>query len=332
MKRTLLLSLATATLLPAQDATPAATPPALTSDQVNNVLKQLAELEKSIMQQRNASLGGIIQRLHTAASSDAAAINFIEECDKLVNVERKDGDKKDELRIKQKAEQAKRGETKKEEDKDGDHATGLRLGLEYLALTLEAHETKDLTTMIPKVQAFHQSLITHGKKLKGRTGDLIMQPIARAGAGPRRGGAGGGDIGLVIEAYQLDAFLRREGWPLEPGNIIGMYDKLILVSVRAKKSTELGSGWDNAINTEISFRKERMTEGEFSVWQQQEFPNLRWQRAQDLVKSSGNPVSGMAEMLKVIKEFPNHPSSPVWINELRTLVSPAEPAATTAAQ
>lgn len=335
MKPSLLLALLAVTVsaLPAQEAAPgapAAAPapmakPSLTPDQVSNVLKQLAELEKTILQARSTSLGSIVQKLHSAASSNAAAINFVEDCDTLVNVDRKDGDKKDELRIKQKAEQAKRGETKQQEDKDGDHATGLRLCLEYLALSLEAHEAKDIATMIPKVQAFHQTLLEQGKKLKGRTGDLIMQPVARGGGGggARRGGGGGNiDVGVVIEAYQLAPYLRTQDWPAEPGNIIGMYDKVILKAVREKKPVELAAAWDGALNIEASFRKERLAEGDFTVWQQNEYPNLRWQRATDLVQSGGNPVGGMAEMLKVIKEFPNHASSPTWVGELRRLVTP----------
>lgn len=320
----LLLTLAAVAVLHAQEPAPASPPPAkpsLTPDQVSNVLKQLADLEKSILQQRASNLGSLVQKIRSAASSNAAAINFIEDCDTLVNVERKDGDKNDAVKIKQKAEQAKRGDTKQQEDKEGDHATGVRLCLEYLALSLEAHETKDLSTMIPKVQAFHQTLIEQGKKLKGRTGDMLMQSVARGGGGGRRPG-GNLDVGVVIEAYQLAPFLRTEGWPQEPANIIGMYDKVILKNVREKHPGELGPVWDTAINNEIAFRKERLAEGELQVWQQQEYPSLRWQRAQDLVQHGGNPVAGMAEMLKVIKDFPNHASSPSWVAELRNLVTP----------
>jgi hypothetical protein len=117
----------------------AAAAPALSAEQIANVLKQLDEIEKTVMQQRGTSLGSIIQKLRTAASSDAAAINFLAECDKLVNVERKDGDRDDAKRIDQKKEAAKNAEKTDDEKKNGDAATGLRIELEYLALTLEAH-------------------------------------------------------------------------------------------------------------------------------------------------------------------------------------------------
>ena len=319
-------SLTALTLVSAQSPdAPAAPPvpkPILTPEQTSNVLKQLADLEKTILQQRGSSLSGIIQKLRTAASSDAAAINFVEECDKLVNIDRKDADREEARKIKEKAELAKRGESKKEEDKDGDHTTGLRLSLEYLALTLEANDAKDLASMTPKIQAFHQTLIGHGKKLKGRTGEMLMRSVAGGGGG-RRGG-GGLEVGVVVDAYQLDGYLHRESWPLEPGNIMRMYERVILQPAREKHKEEIGSLWEAAITTEGTFRKLRMAEGDFAVWQQQEVPLLRWARATDLVANGNNPVSGMAEMLKVIKDNPSHPRSPSWISQLRGLVAPPE--------
>jgi hypothetical protein len=323
---TLLTLAALATFCPVQAQTPATAPaapptPQLTPAQAENVLKQLSDLEKSIMQQRGTSLGSIIQKLRTAASSDAAAINFIEECDKLVNVERKDGDRDDARKIKERAEQVKRGETKKEEEKEGDLPTALRLCLEYLAISLEAADVKDLASMTSKIQSFHQSLISHGKKLHGKAGDMIMRPLGGGGGGGRR--AGDLNPGLVVEAYQLDRYLHREGWPLEPGNIIRMYERVLLKPSRDAHKEDIGSLWDTAITSEGLFRKARMTEGEFAVWQQQEVPALRWQRATDLFGNGPNPVTGMAEMLKVIKDNPNHPLAPTWVNNLRDLVKQA---------
>lgn len=319
----------TASLSAQQTAPPA--PPvapapkvALTPDQASNVLKQLAELERTILQQRGTNLGSIIQKLRTAASSDAAAISFIEDCDKLVNVERKDADREEARKIEQKAEQAKRNETKKDEDKEGDQAMALRMSLEYLALSLEANDTKELSAMVPKVQAFHQSLITHGKKLHGQAGEMLMRPVSGGGGGGRRGGPAM-DVRVVIDAYQLDRYLRREGWPMEPGNIIRMYQQVILKPSLEKQKEDIAAIWDAAINAEATFRKERMPEGEFAIWQQNEYPALRWMRAGDLTGHSSNPVTGMAEMLKVIKEHPSHPSSPEWIKQLRQLVTPAMP-------
>ena len=312
-------------------ATPAApSSPALTPEQVANVLKQLEDIEKTVMTQRGTSLGSIIQRLRSACSSDAAAINLLAECDTLVNVERKDGDRDDKKRIEQRKEAAKRNERTEDTKKTGDKATGLRLELEYLALTLEAHDAKDLATMIPKINAFHQMLLSQAKDLKGGTGDALMRSLL--GGGGARGGVGSMNIGVVIEAFSLEPFMRREGWSLTPGDVIGMYDRVIIKKARDKKKEDIGPLWDTAITLDASIRKLRMFEKEFVLWEQTEYPDLKWQRAVDLATNGVNPVAGMGEMMKVIKDNPNSPSSPTWIKTLRDMVKPvSDPAADPAA-
>lgn len=299
--------------------------PALTPEQVEKVLKQLDELEKSILASRGSTLGGIIAKLHAAAASDAAAINFLTDCDKLVNVERKDGDRKDAKQIDKKKEAEKREPRGADADKDGDFGTGLRLCLEYLALTLEVRDLKDLSTAIPKITAFHQNILSRGKKIKGKAGEMLMQAVGTGGGGAAAGGRRGGgpvEMRVVIEAYQLDQFIRRPNWPLVPGDIIDMYNKVIIENARQNKKEDMATLWDTALNTEASIRKLRLADGEFSVWEQSTYPNLRWQRATDLASNGPNPVTGMAEMLKVIKDYPNHPNSPDWVRQLRSMVAP----------
>ncbi|MDB6116434.1 MAG: hypothetical protein JWO08_215 [Verrucomicrobiaceae bacterium] len=301
--------------------------PTLTPAQVAGVLKQLDELEKSILSQRGNTLGAIIQKLHAAAASDAAAINFLTDCDKLVNVERKDGDRKDAKQIEKKKEAEKREPRGPDADKEGDFGTGLRLCLEYLALTLEARDLKDkdMATFVPKIKSFHQNVLSQGKKIKGRAGDMLMQPVGSGGGGGRRGGGATGDMRVIVEAYQLDQFLRRPNWPMVPGDIMDMYDKVIIESARKNKKEDMPALWDAALNLEASVRKLRLADGDFTVWEQSTYPNLRWQRASDLVATGPNPVNGMADMLKVIKDYPGHPNSPEWVRQLRAMVAPPKP-------
>jgi hypothetical protein len=330
----LVLSLAALSLttLSGQDTAPPLVRPELKPEQVANVLKQLDDLEKTILTQRGGDLGGIIQRLRAAASSEAAAINLLADCDKLVNVDRKADDKDSKEQAERRAEQQKKRQeaaTKEDQERNGDAGVALRLALEYLALTLEANEAKDLATMVPKIQTFHKSLLASADKLKGRAGDSLNQPVgtgADAGGGGqgRRGGAPTGDVGLVVEAFQLAPFLRRQGWPMVPAAIMDHYDKLMLKPAREKKPDDLASLWDGAMATEAAYRKARMFEGEYALWAQNEAPALKWAKAQDITRYSSAPVNGLAEMLNVIRAYPKHASAPQWVQQLRSLVSPAE--------
>jgi hypothetical protein len=331
--RSLLILTATATSLLAQTpepAAPAAAKPALTPEQKANVLKQLEELEKSISSQRGTNLGAAIAKIRSAASSDAAAMNFLADCDQLVNVEWKEGDrdaKKAAEDREQKAKRAQANSDNEDVEKNGDTATGVRLALEYLALSLEARDVKDLSDMTAKIQAYHQSLISAAPKLRGRTGDMLSRGIGGGGGGggPRRAGArfggngnNGPDIGIVVAAYQLDQYLDRKEWPTTPADIISHYENIMIRT--AKDRSKVGALWETAINTEVSYRKARMFEGELKVWQTTDYPELRWRRAQSMTTGGGDAVIGMAEMLKVIKEFPAHPSSPTWLSELRGMI------------
>jgi hypothetical protein len=355
MKPRLFLSLAAATTALAQQPAapvaespaapvaeaPATTPQGLTVDQQANVLKQLEDLERSILAQRGTNIGAAIAKIRSAASSDAAAMSFLADCDQLVNVEWKEGDRDAKKAAEDREERSKRQQANanaEDVEKNGDTATGLRLALEYLALSLEARDVKNLGDMAPKLLAFHQSLISAGPKLRGRTGDLLMRGVGGGGGGggaPRRGarfgGNGGGavDLGVVMVAYQLDAYLDRRDWPNTPGDIISHYEQVIIKG--AKSKDQVPGLWDAALQTEATFRKERMFEGEFKIWQATDYPELRWRRAVSLVSTGPSAVTGMAEMLKVIKEFPNHASSPGWVKQLRLMVKPDAPTADEAA-
>ena len=189
-----------------------------------------------------------------------------------------------------------------------------------MAISLEARDVKDLATMIPKLTGFHQTLIAQGKKVKGKAGEMLMQNVT--------GGGRRGEMRAVVEAFQLEQYLNREGWSRVPGDIIASYDKVIIDNARKYKKEDMPALWDTALNNDATFRRLRMTDGEFSVWEASAYPDLRWQRATDLATNGPNPVTGMADMLKVIKDYPNHANSPDWVKQLRDMVSPPKPEVT----
>ncbi|MBL9114149.1 MAG: hypothetical protein JNJ83_04010 [Verrucomicrobiaceae bacterium] len=327
----LVVSAAMANLSLAQSpepAAPTATGSKLKPEQAASVLKQLQELEKTILAQRGSNLGGIIQKIRSAASSDAAALALVAECDSLVNVERKEGDRDDKEAAERRKDQQKNAQQNTDQDdveRNGDPLLALRLCLEYLALSLEAQEVKELSDMAGKLTSFHQSLVSSGAKLRGRSGDVVLRPVGNGGGGGGGGRRQGGQqpsesIGLVIQAFQLENYLKREGWPLVPGDILEHYEKIIFTKDRASSPDKLAEHWDAAIAAESAFRKARMFEGEYALWFQTAVPDLRWDRAADLAEHGTNSITGLAEMLNIIKANPNHPNSPKWVAELRARV------------
>lgn len=325
MKPTLLLTLLSGAALfqaqaqtptpataPAAETTPAAEKPKLTEAQVNNVLSQLKDLEKTILNQRGTTLSSILAKLNDAVASDQSAIKFFTDCDVLVNSERKEASKAE---ARQRAEMVERNMERKSkagasaDDEEGDTALALRFGLRYLILTLEAHEAKDedFKKMVPKLQAYITDLVASAPKLKGRAMNTLNRVC--------------GGNSPVIQAFELDRYLTRPHWNRNPTDFGGMYDQTLLFVAKTESPESMATLWDSRINNEAAFRKEQMAEPEYLLWVKNEVPALRWERATFLYDDGPSAIAGMADMLKVIKEFPAHADAPSWVQQLRTSVN-----------
>ncbi|MDZ4289180.1 MAG: hypothetical protein U0984_14535 [Prosthecobacter sp.] len=330
-----LLFIALPALISAQTATPAASPPGqsvkLTDVQVNNVLAKLKELEKQIAEMRGTNLSSILQKLREGIASDQAALKLYLDCDALVNSARKE-ESKTEARMRE--EQMKKSLERKggnggDKNEDGDFAMAVRFQIQYLIMTLEAHEAKEeeFDKMVPKLQAYIAEVIAAAPKIKGRALQQMNQTLGGGGGGGgRRGGGGGGGGGNpIIEAFQLDRYLAVPKWTNRPLDFAGMYSLTILPIAEEKDKNLLPGLWDARINAEGVFRKESMFAPEFELWTKNELPELRWERAKYLTEKGPDPVSAMAEMLKLIADNPGHANAPAWLQELRVMVNSAAP-------
>jgi len=288
----------------------------LTPQQIEAITKQLAELEKQVQEMRGSTLTTVMSKLRSATASEAAALSFYLDCEKLVNVERKDLDKTEERQRKEQMERnAERRTDKKSEDQEGDLGAAVKLHLEYLLLTLEAHETKpaDKEKLLPKLQAFIQELISKADKFKGRSGALLGRDVSGS---------------VIAQAFQIERFLDGgQGWTTRPTDIGGMYDRFILPQFKEQKADALAAQYDARITAEGTLRKGQLPEPEFQIWMQQELPELKWQRANYLLQNGPSPVNALKDMLDHIKAYPGHPSAPAWLAEMRTLIDPAGGAA-----
>jgi hypothetical protein len=278
---------------------------------VEAISKQLAEIEKQVQELRGSTLTTVMTKLRSAAASEAAALNFYLDCEKLVNVERKDLDKSEERQRKEQMERnAERRGDKKSEEQDGDLGLAVKLHIEYLLLTLEAHETKeaDREKLLPKLQAFIQELLSKADKLKGRSGALLGRDVSG---------------GVIAQAYQIERFLEgKQGWTTRPTDIGGMYDLFILPQFKEQKADALAAQYDARITAEGTLKKGQLPEPEFQIWMQQELPELKWNRANYLLRNGPTPVNALKDMLDHIKAYPGHPNAPMWLAEMRQAVDP----------
>lgn len=303
--------------------TPAEAPPAVTDEkpkltdaQVSNVLTQLKTLEADILAKRGSNLSSILSKLNAGISSDQAATKLYTDCEVLVNSERKDESKAE---ARARAEQVERSMERKGKSggggttDEGDTALGIRFGLRYLIMTLEAHEAKDedFKKMVPKLQNYINELVAAAPKLKGRAFGMINRVC--------------GNGSPIIEAFQIERYLNRQGWSNSATNIGAMYNTTILPIAAEEDKDSLPALWDARINAEGAFRKENMTEAEYLLWGQNDLPVIRWERASYLYEKGPSAINAMAEMLKLIKDNPSHADAPAWVKELRSLINESSP-------
>jgi hypothetical protein len=303
--------------------------PVLTQQQVDTIVKQLAELEKTIAAQRSTNLGAILQKLRTAATSDAAALALYEDCETLVADRRaltRDDKKAREDQIKRQADRNKndKGAVVKEE---GDFGTAVRLQLRYLILSLQAHETKDKEQLLPDILGYLQDVAASAEKLKGRAGAYLATPLRAGGGGGRRGPGGGGGQGNnpFVAAFQLEPYLDNPEWSMEPLDFGNIYEKSVFPTYREKKKSELGTQWDARMSAEAALRKGSISEAEFAIWQQTALLDIKWLKLKDVYANGDKPVNALADMLAMIRDNPGHPDSPKWLDEFRGLVAAAVP-------
>ena len=317
-----MLALATAAIS-SQAQTPAApTPTLLTDQQVASVLQQLKDLEQTIARQRGDNLGAILSRLRAGAANEAAALAFYAECEKLVNVDRKELTREEEKRREEQVKRAAERNKETKDEEDGDFGTAVRLQLQYIILTLEARETKDIETLFPKLAAYLQDVVANAAKLKGRAGNYLAANISGGGGGGR-GGQGGGNP--FVSALQLERYLNVQDWSMGPVDFEEIWERTVLPVYRAKKKAELAAQWDVRINAETSYRKGAMAPAEFAIWQQSDLPEIRWARGNDLFANSDNPLQAMKDMLTLIRDNTGHPDVNKWLDQFRGLVGKTAP-------
>lgn len=296
----------------------------LSPEQIDMLTKQLAELEGQISKLRGDNLGQILQKLRAAAASNSSALAFYIECEKLVNISRKDLDRDQTKRLEERID---RGNDRRavNEKLDGDPSLAARLQLQYLILCLEAHEAQDRAALIPRLQAYIQDLVSSADKLKGRAYAQLAGDMAggATGAQPAGGGAARFPVNPVVSAYQLQRYLKAENWTNDAADVRGMWSRTLLPWYKDNKPAELTAQWDQCVNSIAALRKAVLSEAEYALWLQNDLPALRWERAEYLAQNGTTPVNALADMLKLIKEFPGHADAPKWLAGLRAYLGSA---------
>lgn len=305
--------------------------PRLTSDQTASILKQLDQIESQITKNRGESLGTALSRFRIGMNSDKDALDLYLNSYKLENFDKKN------LKVTDFQEWKDRNTDR---HKDPDFLMALRLQLEYLVLSIQAQDTKDINTLVPGLQAYVPKLISAVQSTMKHSASGAIEEKNKAGKGGGGGGGGNRQGGappilamlrqpvkgtVIAQAYRLDEFLTRKEWEYDPTSIAGIYNSVIFPCYLKEKKEELPAQWDARINAELALRKATQSETEFQVYYYENHPQLLWSKSVYLLQRNVNPIGALAEMLKIVRDNPTHPKAADWLQELRKAVDESRP-------
>jgi hypothetical protein len=298
----------------------------LTEAQVQSITSQLEKLETDILKNRSTSLGSALAALQRSMNSETDARDLYLSCYKSVHFDRKD--LKDSDFTDWKTKNAPRF-------KDPEYLMGLRLQCEYLVLSIQAMEAKDIATVIPNLQNFMLKELAAVEGTVKHTSNGAVQ-VERKDAKPGKSGRPQRSIGSpqildmlrknikgteFAKAYLLDEFLKSKEWEYQPMDFNGIYRTVIFPYYRDKKPTELGAQWDNFTKLDFTMQEATTSESEYQLFYKERFPERQWEKSNDLYTNNINPVIALADMLKTVKENPTHPKAAEWLKHLRELVN-----------
>jgi hypothetical protein len=166
--------------------------------------------------------------------------------------------------------------------------------------------------------------------------EAILPSLEDTGGDRRQAGD---DHDLLRQAVSDNIFARwynigpqlsdLDEWEPVPGNIDGIYEKLLLPYMRKTRDPRILRYWDNKIISErgaASTATAAFSTDRFNLTRR---PSLLWSRAEDEV-AIGMRDQGITDMFNLVKAFPSHPDAGKWIPELQGLLTaaaaPAAPA------
>lgn len=122
-----------------------------------------------------------------------------------------------------------------------------------------------------------------------------------------------------VRAYQAEELVAAKNWEGAPGNVQGIYDKIILPEMRAQADPRLLEYWDMRIRQESEAIADQKLSFQTDKFNQVRRPELLWARAKDDLLL-GNRGRALTTMFGLIKNYPAHPSVESWIGELQQLL------------
>ncbi len=131
---------------------------------------------------------------------------------------------------------------------------------------------------------------------------------------------------IVVQWLKIGPWVAVENWEETPGNLDGIFEKVILPELRAQRDPRLLDYWDNRIKREGDHAMRAKLEFERDKFLNFRLPVLSWRKTAEYVVL-GQKNRAVTEMLGVIRKYPTHPSAGEWMAKLEEMLAPPAPSA-----
>ena len=111
-----------------------------------------------------------------------------------------------------------------------------------------------------------------------------------------------------------------ESWPMNPGDLEGIHQSIILPEYRASRDPRILEYWDRVLRREADTVAKRKVDYEEKRFATIRRPELLWSRAEDLYQV-GLKNRAISEMVGVLKSNSLHPRIDSWISQLESLLA-----------
>lgn len=313
----------------------------LTPEQLGYVIKGLDQAQDKVGKTRVEILSKAMAVFKAALASDKDARDLYLACYKTNHFDKKDAKDVDFALWKTKYEL---------KFKDPEFLLGIHLQLQYLVLTMQNQDAKDLGPAVDALKTFMATELNAVEASTKHNQSGAVTAVVKPSAAPKAPGRRGNNnpnngnpppnlnnelVKILQEsvrncefakAYMLEDVLRRDDWEYIPVNFGGIFKLTIFPYVREKKASELPANWDLRINLEFNYEMAILSATEYEIYWAERRPERLWDKAKDLFTSNVNPSTAVREMLKVVQDYPSHPRAVEWINSLRQLTNQSQPA------
>ena len=230
-------------------------------------------------------------------------------------------------------------------DKDGEALkereamSAAQLHFRWMALTLQRSLGTLSKDLLPQVVAFTKDVAAdqdaidalddairrekeltasgkHGKDRKGndeavkRVHDQILRSPVNASVAAR--------------ALKISELMTADKWEMTPGNVDGIFNRIILPELRAQKDPRVLEYWDMKLKREAEAVGKSKLAFDADKFTNVRRPELLWSRALDLL-AIGQRNRAIGEMFNLLKAHPMHPNAGDWLTTLEQTLTPPPP-------